>query len=437
MNNTSTRTEILEALDNVENVTMESSLDVMFTMADSYDKAAVILENYNGSDLSAFAIFQEDGEGENKTAVQQGDASGNVNAEAKKKQNIFVKIWNFIKSVFKSIGDWIKKCWNGFSFPEITKGSDKANKLLDAADGKDEARWITFVKQHLGIDVAEGATMAGLITVLGGILTGVVFKKPAAAVVTALAGIGLTVGGGALWIKIRSNSIKTNLKVLAIHHLIKLIVDILLVGATAAAGTAVLSKVLTMGAELQNDPEFKDLFTDNPEGNEVTFEQVQEETEKIIEEVKRVPSDINIDNIIKKGENISEEELKKEEADDMKAAKKLSLFAKALVAIQNLFKKIVDGLKSIFNFKKAVGEDESTETPETPAPENPDDKDAEPAAANATAVDKADGDVDLDAANVVPEEANDEPKVDTESAKTEVNEDDTTVSEAATWYNRF
>jgi hypothetical protein len=437
MNNTSTRTEILEALDNVENVTMESSLDVMFTMADSYDKAAVILENYNGSDLSAFSIFQEDGEGENKTAVQQGDASGNVNAEAKKKQNIFVKIWNFIKSIFKSIGDWIKKCWNGFSFPEITKGSDKANKLLDAADGKDEAAWVTFAKQHLGVDVAEDATMAGLITLLAGILTGVVFKKPAAAVVTSLAGIGLTVGGGALWIKIRSNTVTTNLKVLAIHHLIKLIVDILLVGATAAAGTAVLSKVLTMGAELQNDPELKDLFTDNPEGNEVTFEQIQEETEKIIEEVKRVPSDINIDNIIKKGENISEEELKKEEADDMKAAKKLSLFAKALVAIQNLFKKIANGLKSIFDFKKAVGEDESTETSETPAPENPDNKDVEPAAANAAAEDKAAGDADLGEANVVPKEISDETKVEGESAKTEVDEDDTTVSEAATWYNRF
>lgn len=434
MNNTSTRTEILEALENIGSVTMESSLDVMFTMADSYDKAAVILENYNGSDLSAFAIFQEDGEGENKTAVQQGDASGNVNAEAKK-QNIFVKIWNFIKSIFKSIGDWIKKCWNGFSFPEITKGSDKANKLLDAADGKDEAGWVTFVKQHLGVDVAEGATMAGLITVLAGILTGVVFKKPAAAVVTSLAGIGLTVGGGALWIKIRSNSVKTNLKVLGIHHLIKLIVDILLVPATAAAGTAVLSKVLTMGAELQNDPELKDLFTDNPEGNEVTFEQIQEETEKIIEEVKRVPSDINIDNIIKKGENISEEELKKEEADDMKAAKKLSLFAKAIVAIQNLFKKIVDGLKSIFNFKKAVGEDESTETPETPATENSDNKNVADAA-NAAAEDKDAGDVDLGEADVVPEEQ-DETKLEGESAKTEVTEDDTTVSEAVTWYNRF
>ena len=371
-----------------------------------------------------------------KTAVQQGDASGNVNAEAKKKQNIFVKIWNFIKSIFKSIGDWIKKCWNGFSFPEITKGSDKANKLLDAADGKDEAGWVTFVKQHLGVDVAEGATMTGLITLLAGILTGVVFKKPAAAVVTSLAGIGLTVGGGALWIKIRSNSVKTNLKVLAVHHLIKLIVDILLLPATAAASTAILSKVLTKGTELLNDPEIKDLFTDNPEGNEVTFEQIQEETEKIIEEVKRVPSDINIDEIIKKGENISEEELKKEEADDMKAAKKLSLFAKALVAIQNLFKKIVDGLKSIFDFKKAVGEDESTETPETPAPENPDNKDAEPAAANAAAVDKNAEDVDLGSPDVVPE-ANDEQKVDTESAKTEVDEDDTTVSEAATWYNRF
>ena len=34
-------------------------------------------------------------------------------------------------------------------------------------------------------------------------------------------------------------------------------------------------------------------------------------------------------------------------------------------------------------------------------------------------------------------EAQNETKVEEESAKTEVDEDDTTVSEAATWYNRF
>ena len=430
MNNTSTRTEILEALDNVENVTMESSLDVMFTMADSYDKAAVILENYNGSDLSAFSIFQEDGEGENKTAVQQGDASGDVNAEAKK-QNIFVKIWNFIKSVFKSIGDWIKKCWNGFSFPEITKGSDETNKLLDAADGKDEAKWVTFLKQNLGVDVTEALVAGGLTTAAFSVLTGIAFDSPLAAVVGALAGLGLTAGGVKIWLKIRSNSVVTNIKVVAINQLIKTVVSLL--GIAAAGGLTVvgMKKFLEDTEKLRSDPELKGIVSDNPDGEEVSFEQIFDTTKTIIDEVNKIPK-TTLDEAVKKGENISDDEI----ADSKKVAKKVSLLGKLVIAIQNLFKKMCSGLNKINIFKKKVDEAESTETPETPATENPDNKDVETSgAANAAAEDKSvEGEGEED--KTVPK-IPDEPKVDTESAKTEVDEDDTTVSEAATWYNRF
>jgi hypothetical protein len=165
MNNTSTRTEILEALDNVENVTMESSFDVMFTMADSYDKAAVILENYNGSDINSFAIFQEDGE--NNTAVQQGNASGNTNAEAKK-ESVFYKILMFIPRLLQQLGRFIAKTWNGVTTDvkeASSKGglSEKVSSIFDKILGKDE-NWVKEHAVELGL---SGAALTAAIALVG------------------------------------------------------------------------------------------------------------------------------------------------------------------------------------------------------------------------------------------------------------------------------
>lgn len=165
MNNTSTRTEILEALDNIDNVTMESSFDVMFTMADSYDKAAVILENYNGSDINSFAIFQEDGE--SNTAVQKGEASGDTNAEAKK-ESVFYKILMFIPRLLQQLGRFIAKTWNGVTtdVKEVSGNSglsEKVSGIFDKILGKDES-WVREHAVELGL---TGTGLAAVIALVG------------------------------------------------------------------------------------------------------------------------------------------------------------------------------------------------------------------------------------------------------------------------------
>ena len=50
---------VIGSIDDIDHVTNESDLNVLTALADSYEKASVILENYEGDDLSSFSIFQE------------------------------------------------------------------------------------------------------------------------------------------------------------------------------------------------------------------------------------------------------------------------------------------------------------------------------------------------------------------------------------------
>lgn len=183
MANTITRNEILDSIDRVGSITMESSLDVLFSVADSYDKAAMIMENYNGDDLDMFSIFQEaeeatsnesksseeakpEGEGQS-SAVQQGDPSGQTTADAKKKEDtVLYKIIHFIPRLFQKIWQFIKDTWNGVIVPEsktvVTTVSDKTAEIFDKIAGKDEA-WLKKYGPALGLS-------AGAIGLLGGVL---------------------------------------------------------------------------------------------------------------------------------------------------------------------------------------------------------------------------------------------------------------------------
>lgn len=53
------RDDIMQSLENIENITIESEMNVIQAMADSYQKSLAILENYNGDDVDSFSIFQE------------------------------------------------------------------------------------------------------------------------------------------------------------------------------------------------------------------------------------------------------------------------------------------------------------------------------------------------------------------------------------------
>ena len=51
--------EILSSIDNIDECVMEAEMNVLTAMCNEYDKAIMIMENYNGDDYSSFDIFQE------------------------------------------------------------------------------------------------------------------------------------------------------------------------------------------------------------------------------------------------------------------------------------------------------------------------------------------------------------------------------------------
>ena len=51
--------EILSSIDNIDDCVMEAEMNVINALCNEYDKAIMIMENYNGDDYSSFDIFQE------------------------------------------------------------------------------------------------------------------------------------------------------------------------------------------------------------------------------------------------------------------------------------------------------------------------------------------------------------------------------------------
>lgn len=153
MNEINVRNEILGSIDNVNDVTMESTLDVMGSLALAYDKAAMITEYSNAEDLSMFSIFQE----------------AEV-AEAKKEPGLGMKILMFIPNILKKIWEFLKQAWNGEIVPTAKKAakeaeslSDKFKGLFNKIIGKDES-WIREHAKELGISGAMLALVLGVAT---------------------------------------------------------------------------------------------------------------------------------------------------------------------------------------------------------------------------------------------------------------------------------
>jgi hypothetical protein len=166
--NTTTRNEVLASIDAMNDVVQESEFSVLCSLVDQMDKASVILENYNGTDLEAFAIYQEADE-----AVQQGDPSGDANAEAKKKSDsVLMKILMFVPNVLKKIWAFIKQAWNGEIVPTAKKAAEvvqnmpeKTVSIIDKIIGKDES-WIKEHSTELGITGGVLTAVLGFVAYL-------------------------------------------------------------------------------------------------------------------------------------------------------------------------------------------------------------------------------------------------------------------------------
>ena len=79
--------EILSAIDNIDAVTMESQIEVLTAIGECYHKSILLMEYYDGNDLSSFGLFQESSD-ENKP---------------KRKINIIDNIINWFRKAIRSI----------------------------------------------------------------------------------------------------------------------------------------------------------------------------------------------------------------------------------------------------------------------------------------------------------------------------------------------
>lgn len=146
-NNVNLVNEILSSIDEVETLTMESSVDVIGSMIDSYDKMFTIQENYTGDDIDDVLT----------SFYQEGQIMDEVKAKGANDGTI-KKILMFIPRLLAAIVHAIKKAWNG------GKSSKEASSALDKI--KDTGSDVkSFIASVLSADSPE--KIIGL--VVGGI----------------------------------------------------------------------------------------------------------------------------------------------------------------------------------------------------------------------------------------------------------------------------
>ena len=117
--------EILSSIDNIDDCIMEAEMNVINAMINEYDKAIMIMENYNGNDYSSFDIFQEGFKDDIGTAFKGVDKNG-------KKERILKRIIMFIPRLIQAFINMLKNKWNNRkSQQHIKKIEELENTIKD------------------------------------------------------------------------------------------------------------------------------------------------------------------------------------------------------------------------------------------------------------------------------------------------------------------
>ena len=99
--------EILSAIDNIETTVMESEMNVMNSLINSYDKAITVLEYCNdNTNVDSFDIFQE------SVIMEADNNNGNKKSLLKKLIDLFNKAIEKLGKLFKPVIDKFKEIKN-------------------------------------------------------------------------------------------------------------------------------------------------------------------------------------------------------------------------------------------------------------------------------------------------------------------------------------
>ena len=150
--------EILNSIDAIDDITLESTMAMVDSLFKTYEKSAIILENYKGDDLSSFSIFQE---GEIMDDVKkQGEGQGTL-------MKILTALPRLIIAVFRKLTGTLKKVGDP---EELNKKMDKLadgskqvmGALLSKADKKQKRQKLKDAIRDAGI-VLGGAALGGIL----------------------------------------------------------------------------------------------------------------------------------------------------------------------------------------------------------------------------------------------------------------------------------
>ena len=154
------KSQILDAIDDINIITAECEYNTICEMYNSYDKASLILEYYEGEDVSSFNVFDD-----THSFYQESGVSDKMKASGKK-YNTFMKIITFIPRLIKALLQTIKE---KFKKTKPSKELQKApkevkEKLTTVFDKKKDKkkRIATVASLILGAGAVGVATKVGV-----------------------------------------------------------------------------------------------------------------------------------------------------------------------------------------------------------------------------------------------------------------------------------
>ena len=389
MNKTSNvSNEILNSIDNMNTVTLESSLDVLFSLADAYEKSVMITEYSTSEDLGVFSIFQEadqppkaeeakPAEGaqaqQQNTTVKTGTVPADATrpevkktntpqnpAEEKQRKGI---LW-FIPNLLRKIWQFLKDTWNGVIVPKAqdvaATVSETTKNIFEQVEDKDES-WIKEHAKELGI-AAGGTAMASLLAYVGYckkdnlkeiIQTAfskiqLVFKAIKTAPRISFSPTGVTTDFDMSKLPGLLGKIKT-----VYSNSMKAVKDLKEKGVgNKEAFSSVISTVTAM-----TDVNSEDCRLIG-EAKKMTYESFLDGLNECIEGVKN--TGVPEEEIPKDDGNTPD--IKPEDEKDMKNAdSKTSLISRALTGLSEFFKAVADKVKNLLKLRKKVTDDADAE----------------------------------------------------------------------------
>ena len=154
------KNQILDAIDDINIITAECEYNTICEMYNSYDKASLILEYYEGDNVDAFNVFDD-----TDNFYQESGVSDKMKASGKK-YNTFMKIITFIprliKALFETISEKLKKTKPSKELQKAPKEvKEKLTTVFDKKKDK-KKRIATIASLILGAGAVGVATKAGV-----------------------------------------------------------------------------------------------------------------------------------------------------------------------------------------------------------------------------------------------------------------------------------